>query len=70
MKLSQVPFDSLSVGDRVISAIGTDGEITKIFRHPHHTDDDELNFLSIKWSNGNESHGPQCDMKFVELCQK
>ena len=30
VKLSEIPYDELSIGDKVISAIGTHGEIIKI----------------------------------------
>jgi hypothetical protein len=56
MKLSEVPFSEINVGDKLISAIGTSGQIRDV-RHskkymPNDKDGDEV---TIDWESGNSS---------------
>lgn len=52
MKLTEVPFDQIKVGDKVISFLENPGVIT------HFTPDrclDKRGWVEIKWDNGNQS---------------
>ncbi|MBI3019989.1 MAG: hypothetical protein HYY60_01535, partial [Parcubacteria group bacterium] len=52
-KISDVPWEELHVGMKVVSARGTPGEITRLRSFP----EDSYDSIDFKWENGNESFG-------------
>jgi len=56
MKVSEIPYEKLSVGDIIISALNHKGEIVELY-----PEDDKS--LEIVWENGNASYAyhHQCD---------
>lgn len=55
MKLSDIPFSDLSIGDIVIGVNGVEGTITDLI--PKHLTDREIDdTIIINWANGNVSH--------------
>ena len=56
MKLSEVPFEKLKIGDKLISAIGNEGYISGLFREG--TKDGRFcryDEIDMEWINGNRS---------------
>jgi hypothetical protein len=54
MKLSEIPLDTLKIGDRCISAIGTMGDITVVDTSSG-VHGRGIGWLKIEWENGNTS---------------
>lgn len=54
MKLSEVAFDNLHVGDALISARGVPGVITKLIPREKATRNEDAEIV-IQWDNGNIS---------------
>lgn len=58
MKLSELPFDNVTVGLRVRSAKGTPGTVTAVYKDPFYKDwDTDGWFVDMEWDNGNNSKG-------------
>lgn len=51
--LSDIPWDNIQVGDRLVSSIGTPGRITSF--NPQHDVGRERGWCSVEWKNGNNS---------------
>ena len=73
MKLSEVPWEQLSLGDKCISAIGSEGFITDLSeigfsskRHNPPIDPERGYAIKINWNNGNVSWHPQWCMDNIE----
>lgn len=54
MQLSEVPFDKLKIGDKLISAVGTPGHITG-FIPMDNACQQEDNEIEISWDDGKTS---------------
>lgn len=54
MKLSDVPFDKLKVGDKLISAVGQPGKITKL-TDKEFASQQEDNEIEVEWDSGKTS---------------
>lgn len=55
MKLSDKPFNELQVGDRLISALGTPGSITRLIPEGSGVYGDRHDSIEIMWDNQVES---------------
>ncbi|MBI5153533.1 MAG: hypothetical protein HZA36_03700 [Parcubacteria group bacterium] len=57
MKLSEISFENLSIGDRLLSARGRNGKVTKIDMKPSDSNDiEEDNRIWIEWEGvGNKT---------------
>ena len=56
-KLDKVPFETLKVGARCISAIGTHGRIVKVWHDNRYVPNDEDgDMIEIYWDSGNYSY--------------
>jgi hypothetical protein len=51
MKLSEKPFSELRVGDRLISALGTPGSITRLLPEGKGPNTDRYDSVEIKWDS-------------------
>jgi hypothetical protein len=69
MKLSDVKFEDLKIGDRVISNIGTSGEITQLVAKAD-TARQEDNEIGILWVNGKTSVAWHHWMNFVTVTEE
>lgn len=54
--LSEVPFDQLQVGDKLISAKNNPGVITKLIKKEDTTSKED-NEISMDWESGSKSWG-------------
>jgi hypothetical protein len=69
MKLSEVPFDQLKVGDKLISYIGTPGHITHLVKRGEtspYLQKEKEDVIVMLWDNGNVSYQHHEDLYRVE----
>ena len=69
MKLSEVEFIKVSVGDKVISKLGNEGIIMEVIPiHLAHQRED--NEFYIEWNNGNKSLCWHFECNYIEYVGK
>lgn len=64
MKLSEVPFEDITIGMKVISVLDTPGTIMELITCGFKG---EANFIEIDWDNGRSSDGRHNQMKSVTV---
>lgn len=74
MKISEIPFDNLEVGDICISALGNRGRVTGIFpengRDGYGRNGYRYDTLSFEWENGRMSVVFHMDCDAIEYIGK
>jgi len=61
-RLTDIPFENLRVGDKLIGANGANGKITELDPGTYHSGgEDYTGWMVIEWDNGNVSQIPQDD---------
>lgn len=55
MKLSEVPFSQIKIGDRCVSAIGNHGSVFKLIAFDEKGTLDDDNSIEILWDHGGKS---------------
>jgi len=67
-KLSEVPYDEISLGMEVISAINTPGKVVEKLDVEKTIDPEIDNWIKVEWENGKSSY--DCHYNFSKVTVK